>query len=94
MAEFPPPQPSGRNFVQRERSRIVDPQPAAPASSGFVDELGSAVWSINPNLPLASVRTLQDIYDASLARTSFTLVMLGHRRRRWRCCSAWPASTA
>jgi putative ABC transport system permease protein len=39
--------------------------------------LGQAVWSINPNLPLASVRTLQDIYDASLARTSFTLVMLG-----------------
>ena len=30
-----------------------------------------------PNLPLASVRTLQEIYDASLARTSFTLVMLG-----------------
>ena len=49
----------------------------APASSGFVDELGRAVWSVNPNLPLASVRTLQEIYDASLARTSFTLVMLG-----------------
>jgi putative ABC transport system permease protein len=31
---------------------------------------------VNPNLPLANVRTLQDIYDASLARTSFTLVML------------------
>jgi len=35
------------------------------------------VWAINPNLPLSSVRTLQEIYDASLARTSFTLVMLG-----------------
>ena len=45
-------------------------------SNGFVEELGKAVWSINPNLPLASVRTLRDIYDASLARTSFTLVML------------------
>ncbi len=45
-------------------------------SSGFVNELGQAVWSINPNLPLATVRTLQEIYDASLARTSFTLVML------------------
>jgi len=31
---------------------------------------------MNPNLPLASVRTLQEIYDKSLARTSFTLVML------------------
>jgi ABC-type antimicrobial peptide transport system permease subunit len=34
------------------------------------------VWSINPNLPLANVRTLQEIYDKSLARTSFALVML------------------
>jgi putative ABC transport system permease protein len=46
-------------------------------SSGFAEELGRAVWSVNPNLPLSSVRTLQEIYDASLARTSFTLVMLG-----------------
>jgi len=34
------------------------------------------VWSVNPNLPLANARTLQEIYDKSLARTSFTLVML------------------
>jgi putative ABC transport system permease protein len=35
------------------------------------------VWAVNPNLPLASVRTMQDVYGKSLARTSFTLVMLG-----------------
>ena len=35
-----------------------------------------AVWSLNPSLPLANVRTLQEIYEKSLARTSFTLVML------------------
>jgi predicted permease len=46
-------------------------------STGFVADLGQAVWSVNPNLPLASVRTLQSVYDQSLARTSFTLVMLG-----------------
>ena len=45
-------------------------------SSGFVTEISRAVWSVNPNLPLAGVRTLQQIYDRSLARTSFTLVML------------------
>ena len=45
-------------------------------SNGFVDEVGRAVWYINPNLPLADVQTLQDVYDKSLARTSFTLVML------------------
>jgi ABC-type antimicrobial peptide transport system permease subunit len=31
---------------------------------------------VNPSLPLASVRTMQDIYSLSMARTSFTLVML------------------
>ena len=46
-------------------------------ASGFVSELSQAVWAVNPNLPVSGVRTLQEIYDASLARTSFTLVMLG-----------------
>ena len=46
------------------------------ASSGLLTDIGHAVWSVNPNLPLANVRTLQEIYDKSLARTSFTLVML------------------
>jgi putative ABC transport system permease protein len=45
-------------------------------ANGFVNELSQAVWAINPNLPVSGVRTLQQIYDASLARTSFTLVML------------------
>jgi predicted permease len=44
--------------------------------SGFVNEIGQAVWSVNPNLPLAGVRTQQELFDRSMARTSFTLVML------------------
>ncbi len=43
----------------------------------FLNEVQQAVWSVNGNLPVASVRTMQDIYSKSLARTSFTLVMLG-----------------
>jgi ABC-type antimicrobial peptide transport system permease subunit len=35
------------------------------------------VWSVNPNLPLANVRTMQEILENSMARTSFTLTMLG-----------------
>jgi putative ABC transport system permease protein len=45
-------------------------------SNGFVNEVSGAVWSVNPNLPLASVRTLEEVVGASMARTSFTLVML------------------
>jgi len=36
----------------------------------------SAVWSLNASLPLADVRTLDEIYSKSMERTSFTLVML------------------
>jgi ABC-type antimicrobial peptide transport system permease subunit len=39
-------------------------------------QLEQAVWSVSRDLPLAGVRTMQDIYDRSLGRTSFTLVML------------------
>lgn len=42
----------------------------------FISELQRAVWSVNSDLPLASIRTMQGIYGQSLARTSFTLVML------------------
>ena len=34
------------------------------------------MWSVNSNLPVAEMRTMQEVYDQSLARTSFTLVML------------------
>ncbi|MBV9937988.1 MAG: ABC transporter permease [Acidobacteriaceae bacterium] len=45
-------------------------------SVAFLNEIRKAVWSVNPNLPLADVRTLEEIYSKSMARTSFTLVML------------------
>ena len=44
---------------------------------GFVRELEQAVWSINPNLPLATVQTLEEIQAGSMTQTSFALVMLG-----------------
>jgi len=46
-------------------------------SESFMKELRQAVWSVNPNLPLADVRTLDYFYQKSMARTAFTLVMLG-----------------
>jgi len=45
-------------------------------SPGFLRELQQAVWSVNPNLPLASVRTLDEIQSDSMAQTSFALIML------------------
>jgi predicted permease len=45
-------------------------------TAGLVREIEQAVWSVNPTLPVFLVRTLGDLYAASLARTSFTLVLL------------------
>ncbi|HEY1307600.1 MAG TPA: ABC transporter permease [Vicinamibacterales bacterium] len=46
------------------------------ATEPFLAQLRQAVWSVNGGLPLAFVRTMQDVYDRSMARTSFALVML------------------
>ena len=46
-------------------------------SESFLKEVERAVWSVNPSVPLASVRTMQSVYERSMARTSFTMVMLG-----------------
>lgn len=46
-------------------------------TESFLTEVRAAVQSVNSDLPLASVRTMQEVYDKSVARTSFTLVMLG-----------------
>ena len=43
---------------------------------GFLRELQEAVWSVNPDVPLASVQTLGEIQAGSMAQTSFTMVML------------------
>jgi len=46
-------------------------------SAAFLTEVRQAVWSVNGNLPLAAVYTMEHFYKTSMARTSFTLVMLG-----------------
>jgi ABC-type antimicrobial peptide transport system permease subunit len=62
-------------YVQRglgyavRTARLNDPS--------FLQAVQAAVWSVNGNLPLARVRSLQEIYNESMAQTSFTLVILG-----------------
>jgi predicted permease len=45
-------------------------------TESFLKEARQAIWSADANLPVFLVRTLREVYDQSLARTSFTLVML------------------
>jgi putative ABC transport system permease protein len=62
-------------FVQR--SIVYAIRTSRLSTPGFLNEVQQAVWRVNGNLPLASVRTLREIYDDSMAQTSFTLVILG-----------------
>jgi putative ABC transport system permease protein len=63
-----------RDFVQRSQAYAI--RSARLNSTGFMKELQQAVWGVNPGLPLANVRTLNEIRAESVAQTSFMLVML------------------
>lgn len=58
-----------RSMAFAVRVRSGDPMALLPAAR-------EAVWTVNPNLPLARVATLEELASRSMARTSFTLVML------------------
>lgn len=58
-----------RSMAYAVRVMAGDPNSLLPAAR-------EAVWAVNPNLPLARVATLADFVDDSMARTSFTLVVL------------------
>ena len=45
-------------------------------SAAFVTQIQQAVWSMNGELPLAETATVGELYTKSMARTSFTLIML------------------
>jgi hypothetical protein len=63
-----------QTFVQRSVAIAI--RSRRTGSRAFLDDISHGIWRVNANLPLANVRTLQEIYNKSLARTSFALVML------------------
>jgi predicted permease len=62
------------NRVERTLNIVVRSSHAG--SQQFVKQLSLAVWSVNASLPVANVTTFGELLSRSLARTSFTLVML------------------
>ncbi|HYL61718.1 MAG TPA: ABC transporter permease [Candidatus Methylomirabilis sp.] len=67
----------GRGPAQASRTVTFVIRSERAGTESFLNEVRQAVWSVNSDLPLASVRTMQDVYSKSLAQTSFSLVMLG-----------------
>jgi predicted permease len=65
----------GQKEMLRRGIAFVIRSPRA-GSQVFINEVQQRVWSINPDVPLAEINTLGELYTKSMARTSFTLVML------------------
>jgi predicted permease len=61
-------------FILRETTFAIRSDRAE--TDEFVKRISEAIWAVNPNLPLARVQTMAEIYDRSMSRSSFTLVML------------------
>jgi predicted permease len=62
--------------VQAERYVAFAVRTGRPSSPTLLKELQTAVWSVNGSIPVANVRTLSQVMAASMAQTSFALVML------------------
>ena len=65
----------GQKIMIRRGVAFIIRSPRA-GSHAFIDEVQRQVWSVNPDVPLAEMTTLGTLYTKSMARTSFTLVML------------------
>jgi predicted permease len=61
--------------VQRSISFVIRTPRAGSLS--LENEIRNAIWSINSSIPVAGIETLATLYNRSLARTSFTLILLG-----------------
>src|SRR5262245_35305393 len=61
---------------EHSRSLVFVARTPRAGSEAFLKEIRQAVWSVDSTLPVAEVRTVLDVYRRSMARTSFTLVML------------------
>ena len=65
----------GQQLATRRAITYAVRSPRA-GSESLMKDIRNAVWSVNANLPLADPQTLAVLQTRSMARTSFTLVML------------------
>lgn len=71
----PPSRPGRKPSVPRGATFAIRSERAN--SQAFLQEVAAAVKAVNPDLPLAKVRTLNEVYRRSTARTAFALILLG-----------------
>lgn len=66
-AAVPAQVPRGATFVVRS---------ARAGDAALIDAIRQRITSVNAGIPMTTVRTMREVYDASMAQTSFVLVML------------------
>ena len=50
---------------------------ARAGSESLANESRQTVLSVNSSIPITEMRTMKEVYDRSMSRTSFTLTLLG-----------------
>jgi predicted permease len=65
---------AARGFVLRSATFVI--RSRAAGTEPFLMQVQRAVWSVNGSLPVAALQTMWDLYERSLSRTAFTLIML------------------
>ncbi len=68
---------TGADAINARRGVAFAIRTPRAGSENFLKDIRQAVWSVDSNLPLADVHTQDYYYKQSMARTSFTLIMLG-----------------
>jgi predicted permease len=68
--------PWANNSIETEREVTFVVHSTRAGTESLLSEIQQAVWQVNGSLPVASMQTLGELYNRSMARTSFTLVML------------------
>jgi predicted permease len=66
----------GGEWIPRDFALVAKAKPRVDPA-GLVGAVRQAVWSIDPKLPLSGVRTMDKVVERSMARTSFTMLLLG-----------------
>ncbi len=64
-----------QKFLQRSSVYVLRTDRAG--SESLMTQIRQVVWSVAPEVPIVRVRTMEEVYRGSMARSSFTLVMLG-----------------
>ncbi|MBV9405484.1 MAG: ABC transporter permease [Acidobacteriaceae bacterium] len=62
--------------VSVERNVAFAVRTSRAGSASFLEDLRRSVWSVNADIAIAEPQTMEQIFNKSTARTSFTLVML------------------